>query len=195
MTERGDAVPIDVHDLARRTVATLYSHLVTRPTGHAVRLAIESQIADQPRGQRPIVSLVDLSEVTLLDFSCADEVVAKLLVRYLDRDRPRNVFFVFKGVGTGHRSAIEAVLERRNVAAVVVAEDGHDLVGPVSMRERRVWRKMQSLGAVTPAEAQANLDAEELRTLHTLCDRRLVCGAPGTGYRALETLLPGGAAE
>ncbi|HCR04782.1 MAG TPA: hypothetical protein DIU18_06310, partial [Gemmatimonadetes bacterium] len=68
-------IQIDVGSLVQRSVATLYSHLVTRPTGRAVRLAIESLLAD---AGDIALSLIDLSEVNVLDFSCADEAVAKL---------------------------------------------------------------------------------------------------------------------
>jgi hypothetical protein len=62
-------IQIDVGSLVQRSVATLYSHLVTRPTGRAVRQAIESLLAD---AGDTAFSLIDLSEVTVLDFSCAD---------------------------------------------------------------------------------------------------------------------------
>ena len=94
-----DPIAIDVGGLVRKTVTSLYSHLVTRPTGRAVRMAIETQLSGTvPRS----LSLIDLSEVTILDFSCADEVVAKLLQRYLD-DTAHEAFFVFCGVREPHR--------------------------------------------------------------------------------------------
>ena len=88
-----DPIAIDVGDLVQKTVTSLYSHLVTRQTGRAVRMAIEAQLAEL--GEMSL-SLIDLSEVTVLDFSCADEVVAKLIQRYQGSDSP-GVFFVFRG--------------------------------------------------------------------------------------------------
>jgi hypothetical protein len=41
---RFDPVWIDVGQVLQRTVASLYAHLVTRPTGRAVRMAIEAQL-------------------------------------------------------------------------------------------------------------------------------------------------------
>ena len=58
-------IQIDVGSLVQRSVATLYSHLVTRPTGRAVRLAIESLLAE---AGDTALSLIDLSEVSVLDF-------------------------------------------------------------------------------------------------------------------------------
>ena len=71
-----DPIAIDVGEVLQRTQTSLYSHLVTRPTGRAVRMAIKTQL--QGNSNRSF-SLIDLSEVVILDFSCADEVVAKLL--------------------------------------------------------------------------------------------------------------------
>ena len=70
---------IDVSSVLRRTVCDLYSNLVTRPTGAAVRTEIENLLAAW-RG--PSLTVIDFSHVNLLDFSCADEVVAKLLLRF-----------------------------------------------------------------------------------------------------------------
>ena len=100
-----DPVAIDVGHLLQRTVTSLYAHLVTRPTGRAVRLAIETQL--EGMGERSL-SLIDLSEVSVLDFSCADEVVAKLVGHYATAEH-REAFFVFRGVHEPHRDQIEVV--------------------------------------------------------------------------------------
>ncbi|MFB6240235.1 MAG: hypothetical protein ABEJ46_01485, partial [Gemmatimonadota bacterium] len=55
---------------------SLYSYLVTRHTGRAVRMSIEEQIAGSPG---PLVAVLDFRNVAVIDFSCADEVVAKLV--------------------------------------------------------------------------------------------------------------------
>ncbi|NIQ53719.1 MAG: hypothetical protein GWN71_09965, partial [Gammaproteobacteria bacterium] len=72
MSEIGPVVPLrfDLSDLVKRSVATLYSHLVTRPTGQALRLGIESQISELGA---LCLTVLDFSEVVVLDYSCADE--------------------------------------------------------------------------------------------------------------------------
>jgi len=69
----------------RKSVTSLYSSLVTRPTGRAVRAAIEMQLIGAGSVS---LSLIDFSEVAIIDFSCADEVVAKLVQQYLDEEEP-----------------------------------------------------------------------------------------------------------
>ncbi|HVX89931.1 MAG TPA: hypothetical protein VG940_13435, partial [Gemmatimonadales bacterium] len=50
--------------------------LVTRPTGAAVRTRIEAALANSGA----TIAFLDFTELDLIDFSCADEVVAKLLI-------------------------------------------------------------------------------------------------------------------
>lgn len=181
---------IDVAGLVKRSVASLYSHLVTRPTGRAVRLAIESQLAE---AGEPSVSLVDFSQVTILDFSCADEVVARLLSRYMGDDRPRDAFFVFRGVQEWHEEPIQVVLERQSLAAVTQVADGTlRLLGTVAPQEVRVWERVEALQEVAPAATgEAFEEADDRVVLEQLVHRRLVFRAPGGGLHALTHLLGG----
>jgi hypothetical protein len=183
---RPDPIRIDVGALVQRSVASLYAHLVTRPTGRAVRLAIESQLAE---AGDPAVSLIDLSEVTILDFSCADEVVAKLLQRYLEADRPREAFFVFRGVQARHRDPMEAVLERQALGAVSQREDGmFELLGSGSPEEHRAWSELEARGKV-PVGGEGDISAEALASLVV---RRLAFRAPsGSDVLALSRLVRG----
>ncbi|MBW3535892.1 MAG: hypothetical protein KY453_11875 [Gemmatimonadetes bacterium] len=181
-------VQIDVSRLVQRSVASLYAHLVTRPTGRAVRLAIESQLAEA--GERSC-SLIDLSEVTVLDFSCADEVVAKLLLRYLEADRPREAYFVFRGVRDLHREPIEAVLERQRLAAVGQREDGlFELMGSRGEEEHAVWRILEGRGRLEVEDVADALPSGEQRSaLERLVRRRLVFREPSGRCHALSRLV------
>jgi len=182
-----DPLRIDVGGLARRSVASLYAHLVTRPTGRAVRLAIESQLAE---AAEPSLSLVDFSQVTILDFSCADEVVARLLRRYLEPGRPRDAFFVFRGIQEWHREPIQVVLERQDLAAVAQGADGNlCLLGTVSEAEDRVWRTVEDAGSIPAAEADGTDRGPDVRaTLGTLIRRRLIFPGPAGDLHALSRL-------
>ena len=184
-------IQIDVGSLVQRSVATLYSHLVTRPTGRAVRLAIESLLAD---AGDTALSLIDLSEVSVLDFSCADEVVAKLLLKYLDADRPREAYFVILGLSDIHREPIEVVLERQQLATVAQREDGtYELLGVRSGSEDSVWRVVETHGRIRSDEVSLLLPAPEDRTaLRGLVRRRVVFADVRSGtVHALSKLAAG----
>jgi len=74
-------------------------------------------------GQRAL-TVIDFSHVSMIDLSCADEVVAKLLMRYADETRPQDAYFLFRGVTEHHSDAIEAVLERHGLALAIEQADG-----------------------------------------------------------------------
>lgn len=126
---------IDVGTVLQGTVCELYSNLVTRPTGAAVRSAIEQQVCDT---QRPSLTTIDFSRVNLLDYSCADEIVAKLLLRFVN-DLALPGYLTFRGLHDGHIDPIEAVLERHELALVSWYEGEAELFGHVSELERLCW--------------------------------------------------------
>lgn len=182
-----DPVAIDVGDLVQRTVASLYSHLVTRQTGRAVRLAIESQLDELPERS---LSLIDLSEVAVLDFSCADEVVAKLVQRYAGEGHAE-AYFVFRGVREPHREQIEVALRRQGLTAVAETAPGRfELLGVRSDPEACAFDILERRGTVAPEEAHVLLPADAARALDGLAARRLVFTSPVTGrYHALSRLV------
>ncbi len=185
-----DPLSIDVGRLVRRNLASLYSSLVTRPTGQAVRMAIENVLMEE--GGPVSLSVIDLSQVTVIDYSCADEVVAKLLLRYLREDRPAEAFFVFRGVRDLHRDPITVVLERQALAAVSETESGgYELIGSASGVERGVWNALEARRRVPPAEVGGlHPGGGVAEALDQLVRRRVVFRDPSTAaYQALSDLL------
>ncbi|MEO7965346.1 MAG: hypothetical protein ABIT38_15670 [Gemmatimonadaceae bacterium] len=159
----------------RKTVCDLYSNLVTRPTGVAVRKAIEESIAEGPA---PRVTVIDFSQVNLLDFSCADEVVGKLLDAHRRNDGDPPTYFLIRGVHEGHLEAIEAVLERYDLAVIVEDTFGRTrLVGTIDDITRRAWQVVSRHDRVLPEEIAQEMGeawGTALRVLDDLSARRLV---------------------
>lgn len=175
---------IDLSSVLRGAVCDLYSNLVTRPTGRAVRGEIERLLAEI--GGRSL-TVVDFSHVGLLDVSCADEIVAKLLLRAREAADSEEEYFVFRGIHEHHLDAIEAVLEHHGLAAVVERHDGElFVVGVIDETERRAWLSARALGIATPESlaSHAGLAPDAaLAALEALCGRRLVMRATdGAGY-------------
>ena len=180
----------DLSSLAPRTVASLYSHLVTRPTGRALRLGIESQIGEMGGC---CVSILDFTQVVVLDYSCADEAVAKLLLRYGAEDRPADVYFVARGLGERHREPLEAVLQRQNLALVgEIESDGFELLGAVEPLERAAWRVLErarSAGATDVATATGATVNDAGCILDGLAIRRVVIRQSAGRFWALSALV------
>lgn len=145
MRTMGEVVRTVVHT----SVATFHSNLVTRPTGEAVRSAIEAQL--QQGGGR-CVSVLDFSQVGVLDFSCADEVIAKLLMKYLRADRPADAFFVVQDASEHHRDSIDTVLRRHNLLLVALEAGRPALWGPAPNRLRAAWDRLDRLGRVDTSQ-------------------------------------------
>ena len=165
---------IHIGHLLRETVASPYRNLVTRPTGAAIRNRIQETMADSDC----LTALLDFSGIELLDFSCADEVVAKLLLRYVAAERAdREAYFLFRGVTDDHWDAIETVLERHSLALVLETDDGARVVGMVDDGERVAWEKVYELGRTGPADLATALGGQESdaeAVLDALHRRRLV---------------------
>ena len=104
---------IELHAVQQQSLG--FADLVTRPTGRTVRASIEAQLAASDNDAA--VALMDFTGVGCIDFSCADEIVAKLL-------RGSVPVLLVRGLADGHREALEPVLERAGLAVVWEQPDG-----------------------------------------------------------------------
>lgn len=140
--------------LAAVSRAELYSCLVTRPTGRAVRLCIQDQLAGH-RGS--VVSVVDFRNVSVIDFSCADEVAAKLADAALNGQAGRGeLFLLFTGLEEHHLDPVESALRRRELAVAGERADGSPLLlGELDDEARRAWHGLVRRGD-GPPEALAD---------------------------------------
>lgn len=192
MNYPGEVIPVafNLQTLVQRSVASLYSHLVTRPTGQALRLGIESQIGELGSF---CVSILDFTQVEVLDYSCADEVVAKLIQRYQREDRPTDAYFIARGLADEHRDPIEEVLSRHRLALVAEIDGAYALLGHATAFERDVWASLQQMSsaeAVDVAAQTAGAEEHVEAALVGLVERRTVLRpASSRRYYSLTALL------
>ena len=104
---------IDVSAVLRQAVRATYADLVTRATGRAVREHIE-QAYD---AESVVVARMDFAGVRCIDYSCADEIVAKLLLERIH-------VLLLRGCSEAHLEALEPVLEGHGLAVVLEQADG-----------------------------------------------------------------------
>jgi hypothetical protein len=174
---------IDVGAILHASHDGVYTDLVTRATGRTVRTQIEAHMAT---GEPGTLSVIDFTNVGLLDFSCADEIVATLMRQCADS--PSDGYLLFAGVTEGHLDAIEHVLEKHNLALVVryTGLGTLRLVGVVKDVERIVWDavvRLQPAGTVQIA-AETGLDEEVVRTCLVTLHRGRLLMKDGAMYRA-----------
>lgn len=128
------------------THTELFSYLITRPTGRTVRTSIEEQIADV---EEAVLAVLDLHHVPLIDFSCADEVVAKLVVLSTGATRYRR-FVLFRGIAEHHLEPIQSALSRQGLAAAAETAEGEPLLmGSLGPDHESTWREISSLGSAS----------------------------------------------
>jgi len=164
---------IRIGRLLRETVAAPYRNLVTRPTGAAVRTSIEEALARSTCH----TAFLDFSDIELLDFSCADEVVAKLLLA----DTERGVrFLVLQGLREDQYEAIEHVLTHHRLVMIALPGDEQGvprLLGWVSVDARTAFACVCELGPLSAADLAGALgwsDARSRDALQALERHRLV---------------------
>jgi predicted nucleic acid-binding protein len=154
---------IRIGHLLREAVAAPYRNLVTRPTGAAVRTRIEETLARS----NCMTALLDFSGIELVDLSCADEVVAKLLLAV------RTAYFVvLQGLREDHHEAIEHVLRHHRLAVASVPLDSQErrLLGWVRADTRRAFACVCDRGPVAVPDLCSALTWPEPRARQALDD-------------------------
>jgi hypothetical protein len=157
---------IRIGHLLREAVAAPYRNLVTRPTGAAVRIRIEAKLAESDC----LTALLDFSGIELVDLSCADEVVAKLLLA------SRNAyFFVLQGLREDHHEAIDHVLTHHRLAVAAVPPGSREprLLGWVSPDARQAFACICDRGPLGVSDVARALDWVDSRSRDALRDLTL----------------------
>ena len=168
---------IRLDHLLREEVATPYRHLVTRRTGAAVRSGIERALA----ASACHTALLDFADVDLLDLSCADEIVAKLL---MNPGPAAERCLVLQGLREDQLEAVEHVLNhhRLAVAAVLTDDAPPDLLGCADDDARSAFAQVRDGGPVDAPSLAAALAwplARARAALDTLAALRLARIAGG----------------
>jgi hypothetical protein len=110
----------DLYKLLKDELGNGSKDLVTRPSGQAIRERIERDIENEPDGA--VISL-DFSKIGVIDYSCADEIVAKLLSRLLSNEYG-DKFLLLAGLNDNQKENIEVAIERKDLAIIAEMKDG-----------------------------------------------------------------------
>ncbi len=110
----------DLYKLLKEELGNGSKDLVTRPSGQAIRERIEQDIEKEPDGA--VISL-DFSKIGVIDYSCADEIVAKLVSRLLSGEYG-DKYILLAGLNENQKENIEVAVERKDLAVMAEMKDG-----------------------------------------------------------------------
>jgi len=115
------------------------------------------------------LTVLDFHDVAIIDFSCADEVVAKLVLGAVPAETARRErFFFVRGLYEHHLDPLESALRRRDLAVAAERESGRPiLVGSVNEPETVVWEALCRCGRASaePLAAAIGFGQEQVGLL------------------------------
>jgi hypothetical protein len=160
------------------------SDLVTRPSGQVIRNRIEKDMENEKDGE---VIALDFSRIGIIDYSCADEVVAKLISRLLSGEYG-DKYIVLIGLNENQRENIEVALERKELAVMAQMKNGKKaLLGNLNNYLKETLNLILKKGKITASDLSeylklpANTSGTRLLNLHK---KRVV--------RRIEEIIDGG---
>ena len=89
-------------------------HLFDRDLGQHIRQEIEDIISDYTKN---VVFYINFQEILSIDFSCADELVGKLVSRLVSNEYG-DIFFVLQQLNDNHLENLGVALYRRKVSCL-----------------------------------------------------------------------------
>jgi hypothetical protein len=151
-------------------------------------MGIEEQVASC---EGEVLTVLDFKNVAVIDYSCADEVVAELAFIAVGRPTrletdpggPRRRFVLIRGLEAHHQDPIDSALRRRELAVAAELADGQSvLLGAVDESEVNLWRlvcERERIGP-EPLAGELGLPEREARVrLDELYRRRLLLRRAG----------------
>jgi len=159
----------DLHKLLKEELQNGSSDLVTRQSGQVIRDRIERDIEQEENGT--VISL-DFSGIGIIDYSCADEIVAKLISRLLSGEYG-NKYLLLTGLTENQKENIEVALERKGLAVIVDKGEGvKALLGSLNNYLNETLKIIIQKGKLTAKEfsevmkLEANTSGTRLLNLH-----------------------------
>jgi len=114
----------DLYKFIKEELGNGSKDLVTRPSGQAIRERIERDMENESNGT---VVALDFSKIGVIDYSCADEIVTKLLSRLLSGEYG-DKYLLLTGLNENQKENIEVALERKDLAIMGELRDGNRIV-------------------------------------------------------------------
>jgi hypothetical protein len=162
-------ITYDLYKILKEELKNGSSDLVTRPSGQVIRTRIEGDIENEKDGE---VIALDFSKIGIIDYSCADEIVAKLISRLLSGEYG-DKYIVLTGLNENQKENIEVALERKDLAIIVQMKNGKKiLLGNLNNYLKETLNLILKKGKITASDLSeylklpANTSGTRLLNLH-----------------------------
>ncbi len=144
----------NLYKLLKEELKNGSSDLVTRNSGQVMRERIERDILNEKDGS---VIALDFSKIGIIDYSCADEIVAKLISRLLSNEYG-NKYVILAGLNENQKENIEVALERKDLAVIAEMKDGKKiLIGNLNNYLQETLNLISKKKKLTASELSAAL--------------------------------------
>lgn len=130
--------------------------LLTRPTGQKIMERLEREIHNS--SNNTTVAL-DFSDVGVIDYSCADEVIAKLVSR-LQANEYGERYLVLKNLNHAQRENIQVALERKNLATLEESNGTWKTIGMINNYLQKTLEIVMEKGSLSSSELSQILNLE-----------------------------------
>ena len=138
----------NIYKLLKEELKNGSNDLVTRTSGQIIRERIERDIAHEENGT--IVAL-DFSKVGIIDYSCADEIVAKLISRLLSGEYG-DKYITLIGLNENQKENIEVALERKDLSVMAEMNGEKILIGSLNNYLKETLNLILNKGRITSSE-------------------------------------------
>ncbi len=147
----------DLYRLLKEELKNGSSDLVTRHSGQVIRERIERDIIKEK--EQEVIAL-DFSKIGIIDYSCADEIIAKLISRLINNEYGDR-FLILKGLNETQKENIEVALERKELSAIALMRDGKEvIVGSLNNYLKETFEIIKDKEKITAKELSKKLRLE-----------------------------------
>lgn len=142
-------IKYDLYKLLKDELGNGSSDLVTRPSGNKIRERIEKDITKEKDGA---VVALDFSKIGIIDFSCADEIVTKLVSRLISGEYGDR-YIILTGLNENQKENIEVALERKDLAVMgEMKNKAKSLIGNLDNYLKQTLNPIFDKGQITAKE-------------------------------------------
>lgn len=159
----------DLYKLLKEELKNGSKDLVTRSSGQVLRERIERDIENEGDGE---VIALDFSRIGVIDYSCADEIIAKLISRLLAGEYG-DKYIMLTGLNENQKENIEVALEKKDLAVISeMGNGGKVLLGSLHNYLRETLNLILEKGKIIAKELseilrlEANTSCTRLLNLH-----------------------------